>query len=247
VIVLLAALAIVALVWLAAALLATDFSLPAADARSYRRPVAVFAHPDDEVVCGGGSLHRLARLGARVTLVILTEGERGSRTPKPGLGAVRVREARASAAALSVADLVHANLGDHQLRERADQVSAFLERTLDRLQPDLLITHDLAGLYGHPDHITCAETVTELRRTRFPACALWYAALPRRLVSLARLVDDPRVEARRAVATCRLFVGRDVPARFRALRAHATQRAALGWLIPLWLSVAVFEHFEAVP
>jgi LmbE family N-acetylglucosaminyl deacetylase len=213
----------------------------------YRNVVAVFAHPDDEVVCCGGTLHKLARLGARVTLVILTAGERGSRTPRPGLGDVRVREARASAAALGVTDVVQANLGDYQLRERADEVSAFLRRTLDRLQPDLLITHDLAGLFGHPDHITCAEAVTGLRRACFPACALWYAALPRWLVSIARLVDDPRLHDRRAVATRRLFVIRDIPSRLRALRAHESQRAALGPVVRLWLSVAVFEHFEAVP
>jgi LmbE family N-acetylglucosaminyl deacetylase len=237
------------LLWAAAAIVLADLSVPAADARRYRDVVAVLAHPDDEVVCCGGTLRRLAGQGARVTLVILTEGERGSRTPRPDLRAVRAGEARASAAVLGVAELIQADLGDGQLAERAGEVSAYLLPTLDRLRPDLLITHDLAGLYGHADHITCAEVVTELRRTRFPRCALWYAALPRRVLGLSRrlgLYDDPHLAARRAVPNLRLFTGGGVVAKIRAWGAHRSQRASLGRAFPLWASLSLFEHFEEV-
>lgn len=229
----------------------TDLSVPAAGARRYRNVLAVFAHADDEVVCCGGSLHRLARLGARVTLVILTEGERGSRTPNPGLRAIRVEEARASAARLGVAELIQADLGDGRLTERGDELSAFVRQTMERVRPDLVITHDLAGLYGHPDHVACAEAVSELRRARFPGCALWYAALPRRAAAagrrLGQLPDDPALDARRAVPNRRLFVGLGAVAKIRAWRVYRSQRAALGPVFPLLASVALFEHFESVP
>jgi LmbE family N-acetylglucosaminyl deacetylase len=234
--------------WAGGVLLGTDLSVPAIDPRSYRNVLAVFPHADDEVVCCGGTLHRLAGLGAHVTLVLLTRGERGtpSGAVDPGLGTVREREARAAAAILGVADVVQADLGDGQLGARAGDLAMFLQRTIARVQPDLLITYDLAGLYGHPDHVACAEIVTGLRRTRFPDSALWYAALPRGLLAIARMAGDPGINDRRAVATGRLFVGAGVLARIRAWRAYASQRRSLGWAFPLWFSISPFEHFEAV-
>jgi LmbE family N-acetylglucosaminyl deacetylase len=248
-VVVLAVVLVLLVVWAAGVLLTTDLSVPAIDARRYRNVLAVFPHADDEVVCCGGTLHRLAGLGARVTLVLLTRGERGTRSgaPDPALGTVRSREARAAAAVLGVADVIQADLGDGQLRARVPHLTAFLERTIASVQPDLLVTYDLAGLYGHPDHVACAEVVTGLRRARFPECELWYAALPRGLLAVARLAGDPGINDRRAVATGRVFVGAGALARIRAWRVYASQRRSLGWAFPVWFSMAPFEHFEAVP
>jgi len=246
---LLIAVLVVAVLGIAGALVDTDLSVPVIDARRYRRVLAVFAHADDEVVCCGGSLHRLAALGAAVTLVVLTGGERGTRTGAldPRLRGVRAREARAAAAILGVAEVVQGDLGDGLLQRRAAELSAFLERTMERVQPDLVITHDLAGLYGHTDHVACAEAVTELRRTRFPRCALWYAALPGGIATIARLAGDPGLNDRRAKPTGRLFTGAGVLARIRAWGVYESQRASLGWVFPAWFAVTPFEHFEAVP
>lgn len=246
---LLVALLLLALAWIAGVLLATDLSVPALDARRHRDVLAVFPHADDEVVACGGTLHRLAAGGARVTLLLLTAGERGNPagTPDPGLRAVRAAEARAAAGVLRIAEVVQADLGDGRLRERTAELAAFVERTIDRAGPDLLITYDLSGLYGHPDHIACAEVVTELRRTRFPGCALWYAALPPAARRVARLTGEPRVEDRRSAPTGRLFTGPGVVARIRAWHVYQSQRRSLGWVFPVWFSLGLFEHFEVVP
>jgi LmbE family N-acetylglucosaminyl deacetylase len=243
------AVVVLLVVWASGMLLATDLSVPAIDLRPHRSVLAIFPHADDEVVCCGGTLHRLAGLGARVTLVVLTRGERGTPTGAldPGLGTVREREALAAASVLGVAEVIQADLGDGRLRARVIDLSAFLERTITRIRPDLLVTFDLAGLYGHPDHVACAEVVTELRRTRFPECALWYAAMPRGLLALARLTGDPGINDRRAAPTGRVFGGAGVLAKIRAWRVYASQRGSLGWAFPVWFSIAPFEHFEAVP
>jgi LmbE family N-acetylglucosaminyl deacetylase len=219
--------------------------MPAIDTGSCRNVLAIFAHADDELVCCGGTLRRLAGRGARVTLVVLTRGERGTPdgSPDPGLPGVREREARAAAAIFGVAELVLGDLGDGRLSERAEEVSAFVEGVAERVRPDLLITHDLAGLYGHPDHVACAEAVTAIRRTRFPDCALWYPALPRWAVAVATRTGQLAGDGRRAVPTLRLFVGAGVPAKVRAYRAYRSQRHSLRRGLPLVLTP--FEHFEA--
>jgi hypothetical protein len=66
-----------AVLWIAGVLVASDLSVPALEAGRYRSVLAIFAHADDELVSCGGTLRRLAALGATVTLVILTKGSGG--------------------------------------------------------------------------------------------------------------------------------------------------------------------------
>ena len=70
---------------------------------SARRLLGVFAHPDDEVFCAGGTIARAAEAGAEVMIVSATRGEQGQiRDPAAAtrrtLGAVRERELCAAAA-----------------------------------------------------------------------------------------------------------------------------------------------------
>jgi LmbE family N-acetylglucosaminyl deacetylase len=44
---------------------------------STRRLIGVFAHPDDEVFCAGGTMAWAAGAGAEVIIVSATRGERG--------------------------------------------------------------------------------------------------------------------------------------------------------------------------
>jgi LmbE family N-acetylglucosaminyl deacetylase len=60
---------------------------------SARRLLGVFAHPDDEVFCAGGTMARAAEAGAEVMIVSATRGERGQIRDPPAatrrtLGAV---------------------------------------------------------------------------------------------------------------------------------------------------------------
>ena len=75
---------------------------------SARRLLGVFAHPDDEVFCAGGTMARAAEAGAEIMIVSATLGEQGQiRDPAAAtrrtLGTVRERELRAAAAELGVA------------------------------------------------------------------------------------------------------------------------------------------------
>jgi LmbE family N-acetylglucosaminyl deacetylase len=249
------ALAVAGLIWAAGALYATDRSVPAVEptARGTRRVLAVFPHADDETVSCGGTLHRLARAGCHVTLVVLTRGERGNPAGEPSLplAGVRVEEARQAAAALGVARLVQHDLGDGELAQHRPQLARVLAEEIARTAPDLVITHDPTGVYGHEDHVACSDAVTEVCRTRFPGVTLWYAALPARLH--ARVGLDPSLEPRRTPPTHRVWIGTGLVAKVRAWYGYRSQRRSLREglppLVPAWvaLSMLPFEHFaEAV-
>ncbi len=231
------------LLWAAVVLFATELGVPTTDVTRYRNVLAVFPHADDEALNCGGVLHRLSASGAAVTLVLLTTGERGTPdgTPSARLARARVDEARRAARVLGVTELAQEDLGDGRVRERRADLAASLDRTVARVRPDLVITYDRSGLYGHDDHMVCSEVLTELVQARFPQVALWYVTLARRLQPWVKL--DESLRERRAAPTHKAFVGAHLLAKTRALLAHRSQRRP-GWFL---LSLLPFEHFASPP
>ena len=236
----------------------TDKSVRRRDIRPFKNVLVVFPHPDDETVTCGGTINRLSRAGSAVTVLLLTRGERGNPGGRldPALAQIRDAEADRAADILGASRVVHEDFGDGRLSERRADVRMQIAALIEAIQPDLIITHDLAGLDGHPDHVACAELVTELRRVQFADISLWYVAQPGRLVRLLQAVGqlstEPEVDGRRAVPTERVFIGAGVLAKIRAWYAYRSQRAfiakGISRLLPIWLAVSMmqFEYFAKV-
>ena len=147
-----------------------------------RRVVLVHAHPDDETIATGTTMATLAARGDLVTLVTCTRGELGevvdparadllSTGPDDDrLGEHRMGELAAAMEALRVTD--HRWLGgpgrwrdsgmmgepsndDPRCFWQADltEPTAELVDILREIRPQVVITYDSFGNYGHPDHI----------------------------------------------------------------------------------------------
>jgi LmbE family N-acetylglucosaminyl deacetylase len=135
------------------------------------RLLAVFAHPDDESFSSGGSLAKYATEGVAVALLCATRGEAGqiadpSLATRESLGAVREAELRSACQALGIAaphfldyrDSGMAGTPDNEHPAcllRADPVEAIgkIVWWIRRLRPQVVLTSDPQGVYGHPDHI----------------------------------------------------------------------------------------------
>ena len=149
---------------------------PAAD----RRLLLVHAHPDDESSSTGATMARYAADGARVTLVTCTLGEEGEvlvpaleqLAAEAGnqLGGYRYHELSRAMAELGVTDYRLLG-GPGRWRDsgmmglpendaprafwRADLAEATrcLVEIVREVRPQVLVTYDENGGYGHPDHI----------------------------------------------------------------------------------------------
>jgi LmbE family N-acetylglucosaminyl deacetylase len=131
------------------------------------RLLGVFAHPDDEVFCAGGTLAKYVAAGAEALVVSATRGEGGqirdsTIATRATLGAVREQELRNACAALGVQrveffDHVDGTLADVGRVTLAAEVSA----VLDDFAPDVVITFGPDGAYGHPDHVTIGDATTD--------------------------------------------------------------------------------------
>jgi len=144
--------------------------------------MAVHAHPDDEVFSTGGILAKYAAAGDRVVVVYGTRGESGEmhdpdRNPEeaiPRLGEIREEEARAACAILGVTDVYFLGYRDSGMADTeenknpANFMNASLDEATERLlaimretRPDVVVTYDQDGGYGHPDHIMTNRVATE--------------------------------------------------------------------------------------
>ncbi|WP_205327752.1 N-acetyl-1-D-myo-inositol-2-amino-2-deoxy-alpha-D-glucopyranoside deacetylase [Glycomyces sp. YM15] len=148
---------------------------------SARGILFVHAHPDDETVGTGATIaHYAARPDAHVTIVTCTLGEEGEvRVPHLAglaadradqLGGYRYWEYRQATAALGVTDthflggvaryrdsgMMGLRANDHPRAfwgADRDEAAADLVAVIRDRAPEVLVTYDPDGFYGHPDHI----------------------------------------------------------------------------------------------
>lgn len=137
--------------------------------------LATFAHPDDETMFLGGTLAYLAAQGIQVHYLCATRGEGGELGNPPvcergDLGQVREKELACAVAALGGQSLAFLDFEDplvgpegelFPFSDRLEDVVRQLKGHLDRVQPDVILTHGPGGEYGHPAHIQVHQAVME--------------------------------------------------------------------------------------
>ena len=144
-----------------------------------RTLLGVFAHPDDESFGPGGTLAKYAAQGVQVHVIIATDGDAGSvadthqRQEGRTLAQERSEELARAAVALGVTSIWNLPYRDSGMRGSSDnqhpralaqqpvgRLAVELTGYIRRLKPQVVLTHDPYGGYGHPDHIRCCEAVT---------------------------------------------------------------------------------------
>jgi N-acetyl-1-D-myo-inositol-2-amino-2-deoxy-alpha-D-glucopyranoside deacetylase len=246
-----------------------------------RRLLLVHAHPDDETINNGATMARLVAEGAGVTLVTCTLGEEGE-VLVPGLshlaadaddrlGEHRQGELADAMACLGVTD--HRMLGGPGAYRdsgmmgtppndrpdcfwRADLAEAadHLVQVLRQVRPQVVVTYDTIGGYGHPDHIqahrvaTYAVALAAASSHRpdlgeaWDVAKVYWNAMPRSVVAagIERMkqagsdffgvesVDDLPFVVPDDAVTAAVDGSAHVEAKLAAMRAHATQIAVDG-------------------
>jgi N-acetyl-1-D-myo-inositol-2-amino-2-deoxy-alpha-D-glucopyranoside deacetylase len=142
------------------------------------------AHPDDETFGIGATLAQYASSGVKVYYVCSTHGEAGTVDSEllkgyDNIAARRYAELKCAAEVLGLTSVIHLGYRDSGMRGSRDNrhpdslsmahiedVTAKMVKIIRELKPDVVITHDASGGYGHPDHIV----------THNAAVAAFYAA-----------------------------------------------------------------------
>lgn len=245
---------IILLFWTFCFLYLNDFSTPTLSIEKYKRILVILPHPDDEVLMAGG----LMALNKNATLLILTKGERGTKDGKPskGMRKLRTEEAKKAAKLLDVQKLIHLDYGDGQLEKKAKEMKNKIAGIMHEEKPDLVVTYDLSGLYGHPDHIVTSRIVTDLVQHEFITTELWYGTYSKRaydLMSLPNnLAKDKEYLKYRTYPSHKVFIGSNILKKIQAVRAYQSQSESFQNGIPLPIpsaffhSITMWEYFYKV-
>jgi len=229
--------------------------------------LAVFAHPDDEAFGTGGTISRFAAQGKKVTLICATRGEAGEisdpliATPET-LGEVREDELRCAAETIGIAELIFLDYRDSGMSgapenqdERAfinapaEKVVNQLTALIRRIKPEIVLTFEPFGGYGHPDHIAIhRHTVAAFHAAANPeyhpelglpwqAKRLFYTVIPRSFFEAMREemkvagfdqenqgpLDSPDLGWQDEQVNVQIDVSSTVDQKWDALHCHRTQ------------------------
>jgi mycothiol conjugate amidase Mca len=179
--------------------------------------LAVHAHPDDECISTGGILARYSAEGARTVLITCTDGAVGEisdpslATPE-NLAEVRSRELDEAVRILGVSRLVKLGYRDSGMAGTADNENpasfhqADFDEAVEKVvrvvraeRPQVIVTYDERGGYGHPDHIRAHQVAVAAFHAagdaqRYPSSGspwtpsrLYYAVVP--MSAMARFAE----------------------------------------------------------
>jgi mycothiol conjugate amidase Mca len=233
--------------------------------------MVVHAHPDDEAIGTGGTLARYADEGVRTVLVTATLGEEGEivvpelNTPevKARLAEVRLEELRQAVAILGIGTLEILGYRDSGMAGTEsnshpacfnmadlDEATGRLVRLVRAYRPQVLVSYNEFGGYGHPDHVACHKvTVAAFDAAGDPArypdagapwtpLKLYYTNSPRHLFQraweqmkergLPTPLEDPNFDITRFTVpddqiTTAIEVGDYLRRKLDALLVHRTQ------------------------
>lgn len=245
----------------------------------------VHAHPDDECISTGGTIARYSDEGAHVCLVTCTDGEEGEVAPVPELG--EIEEIRARLGEIRRDELREAcrRLGRVDLRllgyrdsgmdgtpanadprafvnqDPGDPVGSIV-RIIREVRPQVLLTYNEVGGYGHPDHIRAHRAaMAAVERAADPSFAsgggapaavahavakVYYAAYPKSFLRAASelmaaagsqdaitAADIDRLGTEDDAITTAVDVSDYVDRKFDALAAHRTQLGTTQWMFDI--------------
>jgi N-acetyl-1-D-myo-inositol-2-amino-2-deoxy-alpha-D-glucopyranoside deacetylase len=249
-----------------------------------RSLVFVHAHPDDEALSTGGTIARYASDGTHVCLITCTNGELGEIAEVPDLGPpddIRarlgdVRRAELEEACRHIGPVDLRMLGFHDsgmadtpanhdpkvfVNQPLEAVAGRIAVILREIRPQIVVTYNDFGFYGHPDHIRAHEaTLQAIDAAADPAyepttgdahrvSKIYYTAVPKALLRQARSMaeqlgwENPdegftedeieRIATDDELITTAVDVTNYLDRKFEALRAHRTQLGTTQWVLEI--------------
>lgn len=140
--------------------------------------MGIFAHPDDEAFGPAGTIATYAKT-ADVYLICVTDGESEERyktSTHATLKDIRDKELLASAKVLGVKEVFFLSYKDGGLCNNLyHEIAEKIQKKLDLVTPDTIITFEPRGVSGHVDHIAVTMIATYLwERVKYIKKIMYY-------------------------------------------------------------------------
>ena len=238
-----------------------------------KRLLLVHAHPDDETINNGVTMAKYVDDGVGVTLITCTRGEEGevlvpdlahlASHVNDELGDHRETELANAMAALGVTDFRFLGAPTKKYRDsgmmgtepnnrpdvfwqaNVDEAAADLVKVILEVKPQVLVTYDDFGGYGHPDHIQAhriAMRAAELALPQWEISKIYWNTMPRSVMQRGiekmkevgsdfmgvESADDLPFVKDDEVVTTVVSAPDFAPKKIEAMKAHPTQMSLDG-------------------
>lgn len=254
-----------------------------------KRALFVHAHPDDETINNGATMAQMVEDGVAVTLITCTRGEEGevlvpelahlASNAEDKLGIHRIAELANAMKELGVKD--HRFLGNYRdsgmmgtpqnehpncfWRADVEEAAKNLAAIIDEVKPQVMVTYDENGGYGHPDHIQTHRVAMRASEiATWKVSKIYWNIMPKSIVQKgmdamkaqgsdffgAENVDDLPFVKDDSFVSAVIHAPNQVDKKMAAMKAHATQISLDGPFFALSnnLGVQVFgdEYYTLV-
>lgn len=203
-----------------------------------KRLLVVFPHPDDESVMAGGLILQAINLGFEVTVLTLTEGNRGKiyiNGKGRSVSEIRREEMALAMSRLGVADWIMWKFEDGRLKKTKIWKNR-LENFLINNKFEVIVSYDLSGVSGHPDHIALSREIVRYVRKNESVELI----SPSFVGKMRNRVTDARVERYLGQPEFNLKMNfGEAFKKWRAAFAHKSQGLSGFVGLPWWLLVFV--------
>lgn len=168
-----------------------------------KKLLIIYAHPDDESFGSGGLIAKYARDGVKVDYVCATDGDAGTpsdavKGQAESLADIRIKELDCAKSTLGLNQVIRLGYNDsgmmgsetnnnpdslwYQWQNNREAVTQRLVDILRDIQPQVIVTFNRYGGYGHPDHIAIQQATTEAfmlaDNDKYKPQKLYYASIP---------------------------------------------------------------------
>jgi LmbE family N-acetylglucosaminyl deacetylase len=252
---------------------------------SERRLLISFAHPDDESFGLGGLIARYVAEGVKVYLICATNGDAGTVSPEVmdghrSVAALRLAELDCATEKLGLTEVFKFGYKDSGMvsaeanndpeclwyawQHKPEEVTRRVVEVIREVRPQVVITFNKYGGYGHPDHIAIQRATVEAfdlagdsdyiidGHEPYPPQKLYYGNIPVFLLRIGIWImrlkgEDPRRIGRNKDINmmaildniepnhARVDVGDYLDAWEAASACHVSQGGGRGGWTPRWL------------
>ncbi len=207
-----------------------------------KKLLVVFPHPDDESVMVGGLIQRAMALGFAVTVLTLTEGNRGKiyiNGKGRSVTEIRRQEMALAMSILRVTDWIMWKFEDGKLRKGVvwrSRLRSFINMT----KPGLVVSYDLSGVTAHPDHVSLSLEILRIYRENKNFGLLWTSFVGKRKELMVNNRAQNYLQKPKYILELNL---RESFAKWRAAYSHKSQNL-FGYLKSFWWVLAFGARTE---
>jgi len=230
------------------------------DFKDIKKVLIIFPHADDEANSLSGTITQFVDKGIEVNWLILTKGEKGNDDAHfdENLKQVRSDEAQKVAKILGIKNLSLKDYPDNGADQFKDELVNDIRQVIKEVSPNLVITYDESGGYGHPDHIIVSKITTELINNEFNNVHLWYTSTPEKLYQKLSLPEqmakDKDFKLNRKSPSFKIWVSLSgVINKVKVVYAYQSQFSSFVKSVPIkqipmwfYISLTPYEYFYEV-